>query len=37
MASMAHTPDDLTLWYEQPAVDGETQALPIGPAGTAGS
>lgn len=24
------TPDDLTLWYDRPAVDWETQALPIG-------
>ncbi len=24
------TPDDLTLWYNQPATDWETQALPIG-------
>ncbi|MEV5892822.1 glycosyl hydrolase family 95 catalytic domain-containing protein [Nonomuraea fuscirosea] len=24
------TPDDLTLWYDQPATDWETQALPIG-------
>ncbi|MFD2354267.1 glycoside hydrolase N-terminal domain-containing protein [Nonomuraea ferruginea] len=23
-------PDELTLWYEEPAVDWETQALPIG-------
>ncbi|MFC5824407.1 glycosyl hydrolase family 95 catalytic domain-containing protein [Nonomuraea insulae] len=23
-------PDDLTLWYDQPATDWETQALPIG-------
>ncbi|MEU8362096.1 glycoside hydrolase N-terminal domain-containing protein [Nonomuraea sp. NPDC048882] len=24
------TPDDLTLWYDKPATDWETQALPIG-------
>ncbi|TDD12462.1 glycoside hydrolase family 95 protein [Nonomuraea deserti] len=24
------TPDDLTLWYDDPATDWETQALPIG-------
>ncbi|MDH2424900.1 glycoside hydrolase N-terminal domain-containing protein [Sphaerisporangium sp. TRM90804] len=24
------TPDDLTLWYDKPAADWETQALPIG-------
>ncbi|GII54289.1 hypothetical protein Pth03_26780 [Planotetraspora thailandica] len=24
------TPDDLTLWYDRPATDWETQALPIG-------
>ncbi|MEV0199870.1 glycoside hydrolase N-terminal domain-containing protein [Nonomuraea sp. NPDC050691] len=24
------TPDDLTLWYDEPATDWETQALPIG-------
>ncbi|MGN9836807.1 glycoside hydrolase family 95 protein [Nonomuraea sp. H19] len=23
-------PDDLTLWYDEPAIDWETQALPIG-------
>ncbi|GAA4516447.1 glycoside hydrolase family 95 protein [Nonomuraea ferruginea] len=27
---MAAMPDELTLWYEEPAVDWETQALPIG-------
>ncbi|MFB4279704.1 glycoside hydrolase N-terminal domain-containing protein [Nonomuraea sp. MTCD27] len=26
----AETPDDLTLWYDKPATDWETQALPIG-------
>ncbi|MDP9849268.1 glycosyl hydrolase family 95 catalytic domain-containing protein [Streptosporangium lutulentum] len=26
----ADTPDDLTLWYDKPATDWETQALPIG-------
>ncbi|GAA2317883.1 hypothetical protein GCM10010149_82870 [Nonomuraea roseoviolacea subsp. roseoviolacea] len=28
--SVQRTPDDLTLWYDQPATDWETQALPIG-------
>ncbi|MEV0384794.1 glycoside hydrolase N-terminal domain-containing protein [Nonomuraea sp. NPDC050643] len=28
--STEETPDDLTLWYDQPATDWETQALPIG-------
>ncbi|MFG1703491.1 glycoside hydrolase N-terminal domain-containing protein [Nonomuraea sp. M3C6] len=28
--TMADTPDDLTLWYDKPATDWETQALPIG-------
>ncbi|HLU74281.1 MAG TPA: glycoside hydrolase family 95 protein [Nonomuraea sp.] len=27
---MTSAPDDLTLWYEEPAADWETQALPIG-------
>ena len=27
---LADTPDDLTLWYDKPATDWETQALPIG-------
>ncbi|NJP94251.1 glycoside hydrolase family 95 protein [Nonomuraea sp. FMUSA5-5] len=29
-AATAQTPDDLTLWYDKPATDWETQALPIG-------
>ncbi|MFB4270582.1 glycoside hydrolase N-terminal domain-containing protein [Nonomuraea sp. GTA35] len=29
-AGAAQTPDDLTLWYDEPATDWETQALPIG-------
>ncbi|WP_239138005.1 glycosyl hydrolase family 95 catalytic domain-containing protein [Sphaerisporangium rufum] len=29
-AGPADTPDDLTLWYDKPATDWETQALPIG-------
>jgi alpha-L-fucosidase 2 len=29
-AAPDQTPDDLTLWYEQPATNWETQALPIG-------
>ncbi|MET8870203.1 glycoside hydrolase N-terminal domain-containing protein, partial [Nonomuraea sp. NPDC004580] len=29
-ASTVQTPDDLTLWYDEPATDWETQALPIG-------
>ncbi|WP_328814393.1 glycosyl hydrolase family 95 catalytic domain-containing protein [Nonomuraea cypriaca] len=29
-AQPAGTPDDLTLWYDKPATDWETQALPIG-------
>ncbi|GAA3421274.1 hypothetical protein GCM10018952_67310 [Streptosporangium vulgare] len=28
--TQADTPDDLTLWYDKPATDWETQALPIG-------
>ncbi|QFY07651.1 hypothetical protein GBF35_14000 [Nonomuraea phyllanthi] len=28
--SAVQTPDDLTLWYDEPATDWETQALPIG-------
>ncbi|WP_214105414.1 glycosyl hydrolase family 95 catalytic domain-containing protein [Acrocarpospora catenulata] len=28
--SSLQTPDDLTLWYDQPATNWETQALPIG-------
>ncbi|WP_347699388.1 glycoside hydrolase N-terminal domain-containing protein [Nonomuraea sp. B12E4] len=30
VADSHHTPDDLTLWYDEPATDWETQALPIG-------
>ncbi|QYC43248.1 hypothetical protein Nocox_28295 [Nonomuraea coxensis DSM 45129] len=29
-ADASDTPDDLTLWYDEPATDWETQALPIG-------
>ncbi|MGW4801510.1 glycoside hydrolase N-terminal domain-containing protein, partial [Nonomuraea sp. NPDC004297] len=29
-ATAPETPDDLTLWYDRPATDWETQALPIG-------
>lgn len=29
-ASAVQRPDDLTLWYDKPATDWETQALPIG-------
>lgn len=29
-AQAAQTPDDLTLWYDKPATNWETQALPIG-------
>ncbi|GAA0419663.1 hypothetical protein Acor_29480 [Acrocarpospora corrugata] len=29
-ANAVQTPDDLTLWYDKPATDWETQALPIG-------
>ncbi|MEQ4721183.1 glycoside hydrolase N-terminal domain-containing protein [Nonomuraea sp. B19D2] len=29
-ADAGQTPDDLTLWYDKPATDWETQALPIG-------
>ncbi|WP_187414241.1 glycosyl hydrolase family 95 catalytic domain-containing protein [Nonomuraea sp. PA05] len=29
-AATAETPDDLSLWYDKPATDWETQALPIG-------
>ncbi|MEV0620067.1 glycoside hydrolase N-terminal domain-containing protein [Nonomuraea sp. NPDC050404] len=29
-ADSVETPDDLTLWYDKPATDWETQALPIG-------
>ncbi|MFC4585165.1 glycosyl hydrolase family 95 catalytic domain-containing protein [Sphaerisporangium corydalis] len=30
VADTAKTPDDLTLWYDKPATDWESQALPIG-------
>ncbi|MEV4180808.1 glycoside hydrolase N-terminal domain-containing protein [Streptosporangium canum] len=29
-AAAVQTPDDLTLWYDKPATNWETQALPIG-------